>query len=404
MRDIWPADKLRWVLNTCGAVFQRYGFRELNTPAVEGFDLLSAKGGLGEAVRDEIYNFKDKGNRELGLRFDLTMPLVRFVVSNPQLPKPFKRYAIGKVWRYDNPQAMRYREFWQADVDIIGSSSLIADIECLSCAIEALLALGIEDFYIRVNDRRVIEDIVKSHVSADRVSDAFRSIDKLDKIGLSGVRNELERKNINPDIMKFITFQGNPDQIIKNIPKEANTDNLKEFFSFAKQAGIDKKLKLDLSLVRGLDYYSGFVFEIMIKGANVSCGGGGHYDNLIKNLGGPDLPAVGISLGIDRILNLLEDREPDIRRFYIAPVKPELSKQALDIAKRLRMAGFFVDIDLMSRSLSKQFEYASSIGVTFVIIVGQKELERNSVKIRDLRSGIEKEITLNKLEDEISSL
>jgi len=150
MRDFLPEDaqKLRHVLDTCRSVFEKYGFQPLETPNVEGFELLASKKGLGEAVKDEIYYFQDKAKRELGLRFDLTVPLARIILDNPNLPRPFKRYAIGKVYRYDNPQRLRWREFWQADIDIVGSSSPLADIECISAVVDILNQLGFEDFNI----------------------------------------------------------------------------------------------------------------------------------------------------------------------------------------------------------------------------------------------------------------
>ena len=199
-RDITQeqARKLWKIIEICREVFESFGFEPLFTPAFEKFEILAAKGGLGEGVKEEIYYFQDKAGRELGLRFDLTMPLARFVAANPQIPKPFKRYAIAPVWRYDNPQRLRYREFWQADIDIVGSSSLLADIECLVCACEVLKKLGIKDFFVRVNNRVLIENLLKPF-AGEKVKETFRIIDKLDKIGKDGVKKELEQIGVNAE-------------------------------------------------------------------------------------------------------------------------------------------------------------------------------------------------------------
>jgi histidyl-tRNA synthetase len=195
MRDFLPEEavKFNWLIEVVKSTFEKYGFEPLFSPAVENFELLSAKGGLGEAVKNEIYYFKDKSERELGLRFDLTMPLARIASSNPQLPKPFKRYQIERVWRYDNPQAMRYREFWQADIDTVGSYYLVADAECLACVCEILDKLGFKDYLIRVNSRRLIEKLLEKNIGKEKIQDGLRILDKLDKKGIEWVKIELSK-------------------------------------------------------------------------------------------------------------------------------------------------------------------------------------------------------------------
>ncbi len=184
-RDLPPGDMKRRnrIVQTIRGVYESYGFQPLETPAFESWELLSRKGGGGDAIRDEIYYFKDKSGRELGLRFDLTVPLARFVASNPQLPKPFKRYQIGRVWRYDNPQAGRFREFWQADVDTVGSSSVEADAECLAAVADALRALGLKDFRVRVNNRELLASLVKKFGLEGMSAKIFRVLDKMGKAG-----------------------------------------------------------------------------------------------------------------------------------------------------------------------------------------------------------------------------
>jgi len=403
MRDFLPddAEKLNFVIDTVRNVFERYGFRPLDTPALEGFELLSAKG-TGEGIRDEIYYFKDKGNRELGMRFDLTVPLFRVFISNPTMPKPFKRYAIGKVWRYDNPQAQRYREFYQADVDIIGSSSTQADAECVSAVIDCLLALGIEEFFVRVNNRKLIENMMKiSGIPEDKIPDAFRVVDKLDKIGKGGIEDELEQKGLYTDeIIKFISITGTNDDIIRQLEKKYKDgiDEIKDLLSAARKQGFEKYIKIDPSLVRGLDYYSGLVFEIMVGDSKVSCAAGGRYDKIIKILGGPDAPATGFSLGIDRLLPYVKI-DGKQKKLFIASTNDAMREKASEIAKELRSMNIICDIDVMNRKFNKQIEYADATGANFLVIVGEKELAKNQIKIKNMKTGEERDISLDKLNE-----
>lgn len=381
-RDLLPEDAARMqrIIDIVRGVFERYGYKPLFTPAFESFELLSAKGGLGEAVKNEIYYFKDKSKRELGLRFDLTMPLARVASSNPQMAKPFKRYQIDKVWRYDNPQAMRYREFWQADVDIVGVKGIEADAEIIAIACDAVIALGFKDFTVRVNDRRVLDDFLKS-IDVSNSVDVFRAIDKLEKIGEADVRKELKEKKVDDEkidkILKFIQSGGNEAKEFKQLMK------------LLKAYGCDKYIKVDFSLVRGLEYYTGPVFEINL-GANVSCGGGGRYDNLIKTVGGADLPATGISLGLDRIFEVMKEDKmlEELKRkstVFVANVGDTI-EDSINIAQKLRDSGAIVQTNVAGKGLKDQLAYASKIGVDYALIVGEKELKSGEFVLRDMKT------------------
>lgn len=380
-RDLAPqeARKFQFVIDTVRAVFEKYGFNPLYTPAFEDFKLLSAKS--GESIKDDIYYFQDKSKRELGLRFEFTASLARFMSNNLNLPKPFKRYQIGSVWRYDQPQAMRFREFMQADIDIVGSESILADVEVLSCFSECLDKLGFKDYYIRVNSRKIMEEKLKQFGD---IKEIFRSIDKMDKIGDKGVIEELKSKKLDSDkIMK----------VIKELKPEGE---INELFEFAKKAGFDKRLKFDSSLVRGLDYYSGLVFEVY-AGKGLSCGGGGRYDNLIKLIGGPDLPAVGISFGVDRLVGLMDELKLfklDDNRLFVVAVSDSVRDDVVKICRELREKGVKCDYDIMDRKLTKQLNYASSMEFPFVAVVGEKELKEKSVNLKDMKSGKEKMIKI----------
>ena len=392
-RDLLPEEamKAQFIMDTARAVFEKWGFDPLETPAFEDFALLTAKS--GEAIKDEIYHFRDKSDRDLGLRFDFTVPLARVVASNPALPKPFKRYQMGTVWRYDRPGAGRYREFRQADVDIVGAPGAEADAEVVACACEVLQKIGISNFTVRINNRKILNSFLdKLGVSA---LDVMRSVDKLLKIGEDGVSEELKSKNVEEEkiteILKFIKIT-DIKKITPLIDKNGveglkeleDTINLIEKFGFTANA--------DMSLVRGLEYYTGNVFEIT-REDGLTITGGGRYDNMIEMFGGKPTPATGISLGVDRLVNLIQlDFGKTKVNIYLANVNA--NEKCMEIARELREAGLRVDYDLMNRSLGKQLEYVNSKGIKFVIVVGEKEMKSGVVKLRNMETGIEKEIEL----------
>lgn len=406
MRDLLPAEAARFqsVVDVLRGTFERFGFEPLFTPAMEPFELLAAKS--GEGVRDEIYYFKDKSDRAIGLRFELTASLARVVASNPNVPKPFKRYQIAPVWRYDNPQAKRWREFWQADIDTVGSDSLLADAEILQAAVACMRALGFDDFKIRINDRKLIEDfMLLKGVPPSSVTDAFRSIDKLEKIGEPTVIAELSQKGVDGEaLMPVLKLKGN-SKILAAFDKEKLSErgkkaleDLRELLRLAKELGIDKWLELDLCLVRGLDYYTGLVYEIELPGAGVSVGGGGRYNRLVSDIGGPDLPATGISFGVDRIVECVTTAVKLKPLVFVAAVSDSVRLPVLKLAERLRAAGCRCATDVAGKSLTKQLAYADSVGAAYAVVVGEREIAAGIVKLRDMTAKMETEKTLKELE------
>jgi histidyl-tRNA synthetase len=397
MRDFLPEKKEKkdFIENSMKAVFEKYGFKPLQTPVVEDYRLLDSKGQAGQEIKKEIYYFKDQADRELGLRFDLTVPLSRVVASNPNLSKPFKRYQIARVYRYDRPQAGRYREFTQADVDTIGSDSLVCDFECIAIAVEVMQRLGFKNFYVRINDRQLLEDIAKaSGVSQGEVVDAFRTIDKLDKIDWSGVEEEMKEKKIDTKILGYIKKNDLKD--IEKIFKEKKMEskglaNVKELLSLVKAQGLEKFVKVDLSLARGLEYYTGMVFEVMCEGGKSSTAGGGRFDKLVEALGGAKTPAVGISFGVDRILDLLDEKLKleNKTKLFLIPVGKELAGEVLSLAQRLRGEGVNVEMDLMERGISKNMNYANKQGFPFIAVIGENELKAKEFKLKEMKTGRE---------------
>jgi len=414
-RDFLPWDmiKRRFVVETVRSVFELYGYDEIETPAFELLDVLTAK--CGPDVKEQIYAFKDKAGRDLGLRFDLTVPLARVVASHPDLPKPFKRYCISRVWRYEEPQSGRFREFWQADADIVGSAKMDADAEVVALAISCLKRLGMKNFRVRLNNRKILESIAASaDVDKELWLGVFRAIDKLDKVGQEGVRRELEKLGLSGDQISTIMMQiskcGDVDAVEREVSHALNDrgkegfNELAEIISNLELYNCSEYVVVDLSLARGLDYYTGPIFEISAE-TNVNVGsvaGGGRYDNLIELLGGPPTPATGISLGIDRLVEVLGEANmlPTARtltQVFIAYTSPSLKKEVIAVAEKLRDRGIRVEVDVMGRKLDRQLKYADAKGIPYVVILGPQEVERGVYRVRDMSAREERLVDLQEL-------
>jgi histidyl-tRNA synthetase len=418
-RDFLPEEMIRleYVMNTFKKIFEKYGFENFETPTFENFELLAAKGGGGDLIKDQIYYFKDKSDRELGLRFDLTVPLARVVANNPQLPKPFKRYCVGKVWRYEEIRKDRFREFWQCDIDTVGSSSMESDTEILAVVVEVLETLGFKKFCIKLNNRKILTGLIELiQAPEEKKFDIFRTIDKLDKLDKDSVKNELENVGLDENqitqLFKLIKLEGSPEYVLKKgedilIKTKIGLEGLnelKEIVNFSKIYGFADKIVIDFSLARGLDYYTGPIFEAVdTSGKNIgSLAGGGRYDELIELFGGRPSPATGISFGIERIIEIMkEEKMLDLCKtkvkVFVANVNENVKKEAIKIAKKLRKEGINCQTDLMKRSLTKQLEFADSLGIPYVIIIGPEELKKNKVKLRDMKLKKEKETKIEEL-------
>lgn len=404
------------VISILENVFQKYGFDPIETPVLEFWDTLKGKYGE-EAERMLVYKFKDPWSKEwFALRYDLTVPLARFF-SARSLPLPFKRYQIGRVWRHDRPQRGRYREIWQADADIIGSPYPEADAEVISLTIDALSKLGFSNFYLKLNDRRVLSGIFEKNFDLDPRESlrVYRIIDKLDKIGIESVRKELLKiglkENIVEEIMDVISISGEANELLdilheKCDPKDKKTtEGLNHLMEILDLLGNKRKyIRIDLSLVRGLDYYTGPIWEATIPETSIgSVAGGGRYDSLIGIYSGHDYPATGTSIGIDRVIDaglLLGIFNTSIKTYTeicVVVISRDFFSKAWELANTLRDAGFNVQIDLMRRSQQKQREYALKKDIPVLIFIGRKELERKIVTIYDRRNEERKEIPLSDL-------
>lgn len=367
VREYFDKDyrKLKYILDVVESVYRSYGYTPLETSIFEPIEVLTKKG--GEEIKEQIFYFD-----RLGLRFDHTVPLMRFVSENRDLPRPIKRYSIGKVYRNEDPQRMRYIEFIQADVDVVGSESIYSTLEVIEIVSEALRRLGI-DHKIKMNDRRFLNKVVEDLNESSR-STFFRVVDKMDRFGREWVENELERNGIT--IKPFRVLLEADLETVKSYSEEA-------YKVLSKINGV-----FSPTLVRGLDYYTGEIFEIVTEGVNVSIGGGGRYSMF-------DEPNnVGMSIGISRIYDLVEYRESD-RPLFIAWIGDSY-RYAKEIGKLLREAGRVVEINIEDRSLKKQLEYASK-RYRNCIIVGEREQAQRKVILRDMIRSKQLELSLDEL-------
>ncbi len=422
-RDFLPEEmyKRNWVLDQIRSVYEAYGFEPLGTPAFESWELLKLKS--GEDVINQIYYFKDKADRELGLRFDLTTSLARVVSVHRELQMPFKRYAMGTVWRYENPSEKRFREFWQADADTVGVISSIADAEVLSAAVDCLKKMGFEGFKIKLNDRRILEAFIKqAGVSHENTLDAIRAVDKLLKIGREGVINELVKLSVKKEsavqLLESLSITGSPESILDETEKTlinsteglAGLKALKELIEYANSFGFAEYIVVELNLARGLDYYTGPVFEVLAEGYEDygSIAGGGRYDGIINLMGGSSTPATGISFGIDRLIPLIETKGGFQKiklgvDVLIAPISDSVKSEAIKVAQDLRTVGISAIIDLLGRRFTKQLEYAGKKGVRKVVIIGERELQEGCLTIRDMKTGTQFKVERSKLLECINS-
>jgi len=401
-RDLKPEEAIirNKIVSTLKGVFEVYGYSPLETPVFERYDILASKYAGGAEILKETFKFKDQGKRELGLRYDLTVSMCRFVGMNPNIKMPFKRYAIGEVFRDGPVERARYRQFTQCDVDVVGINGMTADAEIIALTSRAFKKLGF-DVVIKVNNRKLLNDLLSNAgVKKDKLETVLLTIDKLDKFGLEAVKKELKQKKVNnaaiKKIVNIINIKGNNKAKINNINKLINaSDGLKEINELLSLLNILKiNIDFDVSLARGLSYYTGTVIEVYLKNSGVKTAvcAGGRYDNIIGSfIGRGNYPAVGISFGLDRIYDAYIEKTKEIKKsvtqVYIIPINT--FNESLKIAEELRNENVNVDIDLTGRGPSKNLQYANSLGIPYVLFVGQEELKQGKIKLKDMDSGKE---------------
>ncbi len=394
--------------------YQKFGFLPLDTPILELSEVLLAKAG-GETEK-QIYRF-NKGDTDLSLRFDLTVPLAKYVAKNyGSLSFPFRRYQIGKVYRGEKPQKGRFREFYQCDIDIIGDGELdiINDAELPSVIYTIMKELGFDKFSIHINNRKILNGLFESIYQKEKAADILRIIDKIDKIGKETVITELEKikieKNNIKKIMQFIEIDGTSDeklQKLKNLKIENETfktglEELKNVIKYVRIFGIpEDNFIVDLTIARGLDYYTGTVYETFLdeyKELGSVCSGG-RYENLAEYYTDKKLPGVGISIGLTRLfyklneLELIKAEKKSISNVLIIPMLEDLSIP-IKLATKLRQENINTEIYLNDKKLKAKFKYADKLQIPYVIVIGEDEVEKNAVKIRNMTTGEEEEFSI----------
>ncbi len=416
MRDFAPEEKILRdeVIALLKSTFELYGFSPLETPVVERWEVLSAKYSGGEEILKETFRLTDQGGRELGLRYDLTVPLARFVGMNPTIKRPFKRYQIGTVYRDGPIKKGRTREFYQCDADIVGSSSPLADAECVQLALDVFERLGL-DVHVKVNNRKVLYELAQSAgIPKELTEAAILSLDKLEKIGPDEVLNEMAERGISrPSAERFLAGAQDREAL-------KNSEGYRELEPVL-SALQDPRVVWTPSLARGLSYYTGMIYEVYAKNSSGtgSLAAGGRYDNMIGQflraarggtMNSPDevWPAVGISFGLEPILEVLKEKHPErivrktVTHVYVIPFKTLLT-EGHAICQQLRRAGIKTDMDFSAKGISDGLKYANTYEIPFVVIVGPDEVAAGKVKLRDMRSGEEKLLTVDEVPQQIKS-
>jgi histidyl-tRNA synthetase len=421
MRDFLPEDvrKRSYVIGVIRDVYERYGFEPLETPAVENIETLLGKyGEEGDRLIFKILKRGEEGRQtgeaDLALRYDLTVPLARVVAEyHGTLPKFFKRYQIQPVWRADRPQKGRFREFYQCDVDAIGSTSPVVEAEVCGAVSDVLERLGFTDFVIRLSHRELLRALLDvSGVPAELHDSALIAVDKLDKVGNDGVVAELERRGVTAEAATrtLQAFGAGPVENADAASRlstlvaghETGTralDNLRAVIAGAASTSAGAHLRLDPSLARGLSYYTGAIFEIAVPDLAGSLGGGGRYDNLVGMFLGQSVPACGFSLGLERILVVMAERgmfPADVTAsgadVLVTLWNAGTVAESLAIARQLRTSGLRVEVYPDADKIGKQLKYASSRHARFAVIAGDDERAKGSVMVKDLTSGEQSEV------------
>jgi len=432
-RDFAPGvvRKRQYIFNTIKNVFELYGFEPLETPAMENLETLMGKYGeegdklifkvlnnglenpaKEQQVREDFEKIlsgkNTKGITERALKYDLTIPFARFVAMNHgQLNFPFKRYQIQPVWRADRPQKGRYREFYQCDADIVGSNSLINEVEFANIYNQVFHQLGIKNYELKINSRKILMALAEISGGVDKMMEITIAIDKLDKIGLEKVKEELVQRGLNVEqiasVENYLKINGSNEEKLESIKKlfskseigKKGIQELEYVLSTTNYKLQTINLSLDFTLARGLNYYTGIIFEAKAP-AEVkigSTGGGGRYDDLTDFFGVPNIPGVGISFGVDRIydvmeeLNLFPETVEQGTKVLFFNLGEEESKTAYQLLQQVRNQGISAEIFHEQAKMDKQFKYAEKKNIPFVVIVGTKEIESKTVALKNLTTG-----------------
>ena len=420
-RDIIPEEKIvrQEVIDSLRNIFERYGFSPLETPTIERFDVLAAKYAGGSEILKETFQMKDQGKRDLCLRYDLTVPFCRFIGMNPTIKMPFKRYQIGRVFRDGPIKTGRLREFWQCDVDVVGTKNMIADAEIIKITQRFFKSIEL-NVIIEVNNRKLLDGLMDDlKIPEGKREAVIIAIDKLKKVPIKDIEKELETKGIKKEkvdeLFKILNTDGTNIQKLEKLRKLLKSekaieglDEIENLLKYVNEKDKDAKVVFAISLARGLSYYTGTVFEAFMADGKFrsSLCGGGRYDNMIGNFlgGNREFPAVGISFGIEPISVMMTEKrkaeqkkssgneniKKTVTELYVIPIPfDQCSVKAAKIVEELRKEGLKVDMDLSGKGISKNLNYANSYNIPYVLFVGEEELKKKKFKLKDMIKGKE---------------
>ena len=416
-RDFLPAAMIprERLMEAARRVYRSYGFCPIDTPTLEYLEILTGKG--SDETDRQIYRFEDHGGRKVGMRFDLTVPLARFAAQHiNQLGTPFKRYHIASVWRGERPQKGRYREFMQCDFDTIGTKSITADIEMVSVVNDLFHEIGIKKFTITVNNRKVLNGLLQKFDLADQATAVLRALDKLAKVGIDGVKKELATSAGLVDaqadqVLELAAIDGANSAVIGQLEELLagnetglqGVSELRQVCQGATAAGVDSdRLKIDVSIARGLDYYTGTVIETTLDELPTigSVCSGGRYDNLAQQYTKQELPGVGASLGLDRLLAAMEElglieSSRTTADVLVVFFQKDRLHDYLTLAANLRAIGLAVELYLEPKKVGQQLKYASERGFRAAVIAGEAEFESATCQVKDLEARQSQEVALD---------
>lgn len=418
--ELLPEDQIQFnrMYDTIRRVYERYGFLPLDTPTIELSEVLLAKAG-GETEK-QIYRF-EKGDSDLSLRFDLTVPLARYVSQHfPDLTFPFKRYQMSKVFRGERPQKGRFREFYQCDIDVIGVDSLdlVFDAEMPAVIYNVFKELDFGAFTIRMNNRKVLNGFFTALGYADKIGDILRTIDKLEKMGRDAVVSELTEYGVAAKdvdtILSFIAIRGTNDEVLTKLAAQP-VDNeqyregvaeLTQVIGYLRRFGVEESAyMIDLTIARGLDYYTGTVYETMLNDypSMGSVCSGGRYDNLTEYYTDQKLPGIGISIGLSRLYyqlkenGLLKEGARSIARCIVIPMGESEMSAAITVAAELRSKNVPVDVYYQQKGMKQKMKYAARLGIPYAAIIGESERENGTVMLKNMETGEQKEVAVSEL-------
>lgn len=423
--ELLPQDQILFnnMYDTIRKVYERFGFLPIDTPTIELSEVLLAKAG-GETEK-QIYRF-NKGDNDLSLRFDLTVPLARYTAEHyNELVFPFKRYQMSKVFRGERPQKGRFREFYQCDIDVIGQENLdlMFDAEIPTVIYNVFQELNIGKFTIRINNRKVLNGFFASLQLEEVASDILRVIDKIDKIGELAVKQELLEFNINEKtidtIMNFIDIKGSNDEVIKalknlnieNVQFNQGVDELNEVINGMRDFNVPENyFKIDLTIARGLDYYTGTVYETILDEYSRlgSICSGGRYENLTGYYTDEKLPGIGISIGLTRLfsqlkeIELIENQKKSLTQVLVIPFDRQDMNYTLDLASKIRTAGVNTDVYYQNKGMKQKMKYADRLGIPYVILIGENEVKENKAMLKNMLTGEQQLLTVEEIIEQLT--